>query len=123
MTRTTCRGGQPWQSLRNDAALFLCHDGRCRYLGQSASSLPGRGRRWSCLPAKFGPSRVVSPSGFFVAGSLLSVVRPLLTPAPARRPSLTTAPAVSSGLGLQAFLSKDVNSCCTTGPLISGTEH
>src|ERR1035441_538794 len=25
--------------------------------------------------------------------------------------------------GLQASLSKDVNSCCTTGPFISGTEH
>ena len=60
---------------------------------------------------------------YLVSGSLLSVLRPLLTPAPARRPSLNTAPAVSSGLGLQVSLSKDVNSCCTTGPFISGAKH
>ena len=35
------------------------------------------------LPAKFSPSRVVRPSGFFVSGSLLSVLRPRLTPVPA----------------------------------------
>src|SRR5216684_195229 len=32
-------------------------------------------------------------------------------------------PTVVGGLGLQVSLSKDVNSCCTTGPFISGTEH
>ena len=51
-------------------------------------------------------------------GSLLSVLRPLLTPAPARRSLLTAAPAVAGGLGLQVSLSKNVNSCCTTGPFI-----
>ena len=56
---------------------------------------PGQDHRWSCLPAKFSPSRVVRPSGLFVAG----------------------------GLGRQASLSKDVNSRWTTGPFISGTEH
>ena len=44
------------------------------------------------LPAKFSPSRVVSPSGIFVAGSLLSVLWPLLTPVLARRSSRTAAP-------------------------------
>src|ERR1035438_7945036 len=75
------------------------------------------------LPAKFSPSRVVRPSGFFVSGSLLSVLRPRLTPATARGPLLTLAPAVSDGARLQVSLSKNVNSCCTTGPFISGTEH
>ena len=75
------------------------------------------------LPAKFSPSRVVRPSGIFVSGSLLSVLRPLLTPANARGPLLTLAPAVSDGARLQVSLSKNVNSRCTTGPFISGTEH
>jgi hypothetical protein len=56
-------------------------------------------------------------------GSLLSVLRPLLTPANARGPLLTLAPAVSDGARLQVSLSKDVNSRCTTGPFISGVEH
>ena len=56
-------------------------------------------------------------------GSLLSVLLPLLTPANARGPLLTLVPAVSDGARLQVSLSKDVNSCCTTGPFISGTEH
>src|ERR1039457_2542700 len=75
------------------------------------------------LPAKFSPSRVVRPSGFFVSGSLLSVLRPRLTPATARGQCLTFAPAVSDGARLQVSLSKNVNSRCTTGPFISGTEH
>src|ERR1017187_3038555 len=75
------------------------------------------------LPAKFSLSRVVRPSGFFVSGSLLSVLRPLLTPATPRGPLLPLAPAVSDGARLQVSLSKNVNSCCTTGPFISGTEH
>src|SRR5512135_2117916 len=74
------------------------------------------------LPAKFSPSRVVRPSGF-VAGSLLSVLRPRLTPAVLRWPLLTTVPAVSGGAEPQVSLSKNVNSRCTTGPFISGTEH
>jgi len=56
-------------------------------------------------------------------GSLLSVLLPLLTPANARGPLLTLVPAVSDGARLQVSLSKDVNSRCTTGPFISGTEH
>src|SRR5216117_583984 len=53
----------------------------------------------------------------------MAVLRPLLTPAILRPPLLTTAPALTDGAGLQASLSKDVNSCCTTGPFISGAEH
>ena len=56
-----------------------------------------------------------------LSGSLLSVLWPLLTPVPAQRPLLAAAPAVAGGLGWQVSLSKDVNSCCTTGPFISGT--
>jgi len=53
-----------------------------------------------------------------------SLLCPRLTPVPARRPLLAAAPdGCAVGLGLQASLSKDVNSCCTTGPFISGTEH
>jgi len=58
-----------------------------------------------------------------LSGSLLSVLRPLLTPANARGPLLTLAPAVADGARLQVSLSNDVNSRCTTGPFISGTEH
>ena len=85
-------------------------------LGRSASSLRVKTTDGRVLPAKFSPSRVVSPSGF--AGSLLSVLRPRLTPAPARQPFLATAPTVADGLGLQVSLSKNVNSCCTAGPFI-----
>src|SRR5882672_2919552 len=92
-----------------------------RMLSRSASSLRVKTTDGRVLPAKFSPSRVVSPSGF--AGSLLSVLRPLLTPVPARQPFLATAPTVTDGLGRQVSLSKDVNSCCTTGPFISGAEH
>jgi hypothetical protein len=56
-------------------------------------------------------------------GSLLSVLRPRLTPVPPQGPLLATAPTVADGLGLQVSLSKDVNSCCTTGPFISGAER
>src|SRR6266404_2195519 len=74
-----------------------------------------------CLPISALPVLCVQPVSF--SGSLLPVLWPLLTPAPARGSLLTTAPAVTDGLGLQVSLSKDVNSCCTTGPFISGTEH
>ena len=84
---------------------------------------PEQDQRWSCLPAKFSPSRVVRPSGLFVSGSLLSVLWPRLTPVPAQRPLLAAVPTVAGGLGRQASLSKNVNSRCTTGPFISGTEH
>ena len=56
-------------------------------------------------------------------GSLLSVLRPLLTPAVLQWPLLTTVPAVSGGAEPQVSLSKNVNSRGTTGPFISGTEH
>jgi hypothetical protein len=52
-----------------------------------------------------------------------SLLCPRLTPVPPQGPVLAPAPAVADGLGLQASLSKDVNSCCTTGPFISGAEH
>ena len=97
-------------------------------LSRSASSLQDKTTDGRVLPAKFSPSRVVSPSG--VPGSLPSVLRPLLTPAPARKPFLATAPTacsrfigVADGLGRQVSLSKNVNSCCTTGPFISGAER
>ncbi len=73
------------------------------------------------LPAKFSPSRVVRPPG--VPGSLLSVLRPRLTPAAPRRPLLVAAPTVAGGVGWQVSLSKNGNARGTTGPFISGTEH
>ena len=88
---------------------------------RSASSLGVKTTDGRVPPAKFSPSRVVSPFGF--AGSLLSVLRPLLTPAPARQPFLATAPTVADGLGLQVSPSKDGNSCCTAGPFISEAER
>jgi hypothetical protein len=69
---------------------------------RSASSLRVKTTDGRVLPARFSPSRVVSPSGF--AGSLPSVLRPLLTPAPARQPFLATAPTVADGLGPQVSL-------------------
>ena len=75
------------------------------------------------LSAKFSPSRVVSPSGFFVAGSLLPVLWLLLTSVPSRRSSRSAAPSVAGVLGAQISLSKDVNCCCAAGPFTSGTEH
>jgi hypothetical protein len=56
-------------------------------------------------------------------GSLLSVLRPLLTPANARGPLLAAAPVVADRFGLHVSLSNNVNSRCTTGPFISGVEH
>ena len=85
-------------------------------LRQSASSRRVKTTDGRVLPARFSPSRVVSPSG--VAGSLPSVLRPVLTPAAARQPFLASAPTVADGLGLQVSLSKDVNSRCTTGPFM-----
>ena len=55
-------------------------------------------------------------------GSLLSVLRPLLTSAPARRPLLDAAPDPAAGLGDQISLSKDANSACTTAPFTSEAE-
>ena len=90
-------------------------------LSRSASSLRVKTTDGRVLPAKFSPSQVVSPSG--VPGSLPSVLRPLLTPAPARQPFLATVPTVADGLGRQVSLSKNVNFCCTAGPFISGAER
>jgi hypothetical protein len=47
-----------------------------------------------------------------------SLLCPRLTPAITRGPLLASAPAVADGLELQVSLSKNVNSCCTTGPFI-----
>ena len=107
--------------LTDEAALFLCHNDRCPVARPVGFIAPAQDHRWSCLPAKFSPSRVVSPSS--LPGSLLPVLRPLLTPVPARQPLLATAPTVADRAGRQVSLSKDVNSCCTTGPFISGAEH
>jgi len=56
-------------------------------------------------------------------GSLPSVLRPRLTSAPARRPSLDAAPDPAAGLGEQISLSKDANSACATAPFSSEAEH
>src|SRR5512140_347363 len=79
------------------------------------------------------------PFGFIVSGKAVAVEPPLtssglgegptsllcprLTSAAARGSLLSSAPDVATGLGPQISLSKDVNSCCTTGPFISGAEH
>ena len=106
--------------LTDEAALCLCHADRCPVAQPIGFIAPAQDQRWSCLPAKFSPSRVVRPSGR--SGSLLSVLRPLLTPVPARQPLLVIAPTVTDGFGRQVSLSKNVNSCCTAGPFISGAE-
>ena len=62
------------------------------------------------------------PSGV-VTGSYLPVLWPLLTPVLARRSSRTAPPFIAEEPGAQASLSKNVNSCCTTGPFISGVER
>ena len=115
--------GGSWQSLRTkqhsfSATLIAAQSSANRLHRTGNKTTDGR-----VLPAKFSPSRVVRPSGVFVSGSLLSVLWPLLTPVPARRPLLAAVPAVAGGFGLQASLSKNANSRCTTGPFISGTEH
>src|ERR1035438_1439086 len=114
--------GDSWQSTRTEQ-----HSFSATMIGPVAQpigfSAPELDQRWSCLPAKFSPSRVVSSSGLFVSGSLLSVLWPLLTPVPACPPLLAASPAVADRPGPQVSLSKDANSRCTTGPFISGTEH
>src|ERR1035437_7225447 len=112
--------GGSWQSLRTKQHSFSatviaaqCSANRLQRTGNKTTD--GR-----VLPAKFSPSRVVRPSGLFVSGSLLSVLRPRLTPANARGPLLALAPVVSDGPRWQGSLSKIVNSRCTTGPFISG---
>ena len=82
---------------------------------------PGQDHRWSCLPAKFSPSRVVSPSGL---SRLVTLGTTASADSCSRTPTISGhRPTVADGIGLQASLSKDVNSCCTTGPFISGVEH
>src|SRR5215469_2986918 len=49
--------------LADKAALFLCHGDRCPDAQPVGLIAPGQDHRWSCLPAKFSPSRVVRPSG------------------------------------------------------------
>ena len=112
--------GGSWQSRRIKQHSRLCPADAEPRLGRSASS-PGSVQQRVVLSAKFSPSRVVRPPG--VPGSLLSVLRPRLTPTLARWPLLTTAPAVSGGAEPQVSLSKDVNSCCAAGSFTSGVEH
>ena len=117
--RTAVPGSPCGRSSHSFSATVIA----AQMLSRSASSLRVKTTDGRVLPAKFSPSRVVRPSGIFVSGSLLSVLRPLLTPAPARQPFLATAPTVADGLGRQVSLSKNVNSCCTAGPFISGAER
>ena len=114
--------GGSWQSLRTRQHSFSATMVAARKLSQSASTLRDKTIDGRVLPAKFSPSRVGESSGVY-PGSLLSVLRPLLTPVPARQPFLATAPTVADGLGLQVSLSKNVNFCCTAGPFISGAER
>ena len=106
----------------DEAALILCHDDRCPGLSQSASSPREQDHRWSCSACQVQPFPSCEALRCYPA-RCSRVLRPLLTPAYARGPLLTPAPAVSDGARLQVSLSKDVNSRCTTGPFISGTEH
>ena len=114
--------GGSWQSLRIEQHSFSATVIAARQLSQSASSLRDKttdGR--VCLPSSALPG-VVRPSGV-VTGSYLPVLWPLLTPVLARRSSRTAPPFVAEEPGAQASLSKNVNSCCTTGPFISGVER
>src|SRR5882672_1229922 len=63
------------------------------------------------------------PTSSGLRSKVWELLCPLLTSVPSRRSSRTVAPSVAEVLGAQISLSKDVNSCCTTGPFISGTEH
>src|SRR5512133_2659862 len=56
-------------------------------------------------------------------GANLALLCPRLTPATSRPSLLRVAPGLATGHGPQVSLSKNVNSCCTTGPFISGAEH
>src|SRR2546427_1379683 len=111
--------GGSWQSLRNDAALFLCHSSRCPVTQPIGFNVPGTRPPMVVSACQVQPFPSVSPSGLFVTGSFPSVLRPLLTPVPARQSLLTAAPTVAGRLGLQASLRQDLNSGCTTGPVIA----
>ena len=67
--------------LTDKAALFLCHDDRCPVLGQSASSHREQDHRWSCSACQVQPFPSCEALRCLRSGSLLSVLRPLLTPA------------------------------------------
>jgi hypothetical protein len=111
--RTAVPGSPCGRSSHSVSATVIA----ARMLSRSASLLRDKTTDGRVLPAKFSPSRVGESSGVY-PGSLPSVLRPLLTPAPARQPFLATAPTVADGLGRQVSLSKNVNSCCTAGPFI-----
>ncbi len=64
-----------------------------------------------------------SPFWAFAFGEIPFAPASALKSAATRGPLLTPAPDVATGLGPQISLSKVVNSCCTTGPFISGAEH
>ena len=109
----------------------------CRFSGERIRS----NRSSEEVPCSSCSSRCAEtrPIGFIVSGKTAAVeprltssglsegppslLCPRLTPAPARKSLLTCAPAVAGEPGEQVSLSKNVNSCCTTGPFISGTEH
>ena len=116
---------------------FTRSHARCRFSGERIRS----NRSSEEAPCSSCNSRcaMTRPIGFVVPGKAAAVetlltssglgegppslLCPRLTPAPARGPLLASALAVAGALGEQVSLSKDVNSCCTTGPFISGTEH
>ena len=90
--------------------------------GQSAST-PAPVQPGSLLPARFGPSRGVRPSGgnrLVALGTTASAgFCPLTTPIAGRR----ARSRLRTVLGGQISLSKDVNSACATGPFTSAVEH
>src|SRR6266480_5552411 len=87
--------------------------------GSSANRLHRSGTR----PPMVVSACQVQPFPDCFTGSYLPVLWPLLTPVLARRSSRTAPPFIAEEPGAQASLSKNVNSCCTTGPFISGVER
>jgi len=67
--------------------------------------------------------RAALPTSSGLRSKVWELLCPRLTSVPSRRASRLAAPSVAGVLGAQISLSKDVNSCCATGPFISGTEH
>src|SRR6516165_9032724 len=120
--------------------VFTRSHAACRFSGErirsnrSSEEVPCSSCNSRCAEAR--------PLGFVVSGKAgaveprltssglgegpTSLLCPRLTPGSAQRSLLASAPesdGVGLKLGTQVSLSKDVNSCCTTGPFISGTEH
>src|ERR1051326_820489 len=110
----------------------------CRFSGERIRS----NRSSEEVPCSSCNSRcaMTRPLGFIVSGKAAAVeprltssglregptslLCPRLTPALARPSLLSAAPdGCTVELGEQVSLSKNVNSCCTTGPFISGVEH